>query len=286
MQKRAYLGLGFLLALGILMAGLIMPAKSAMAQTANVRSFTVPAGGGTAPNVCGGATLTVAPGALPAGSTITVSELTSPPPGTTLPGVGIICDVRATGPTGQTITTFAGRVTLTGAGNACYILNEATGRFEAVTGTPVGGGQVECTLPRAGVYALVTVVGPAATATPVRATPVPAQAPGQAPGKAGAAPAQSPAKAGAAPAQAPGKAGAAPAQAPGKAAAAPGQTPGKAAGAAPSQAPGGVSAGTAPSQSPAALPRTGEELPVGGLAIAGLMLAGIGIATRRFVRRS
>jgi len=274
-----------LLALGLLLAGLL-PATSAYAQqTANVRSFTVPAGGGTAPNVCGGATLTIAAGALPAGSTITVGELTSPPPGTTLPGVGIICDVRATGPNGQAITTFAGRVTLTGAGNACYVLNEATGRFEPVQGTPVGGGQVECVLPRAGVYALVTVVGPAATPTTVRATAVPAQAPGQAPG-------QGPGKAGAAPGQAPAKAGAAPAQAPGKAAAAPGQTPGKAsAGTAPSQSPGrasagGVSAGAAPGQSPASLPRTGEELPVGGLAIAGLMLAGVGIATRRFIRRS
>jgi LPXTG-motif cell wall-anchored protein len=187
-----------------------------------------------------------------------VTPLAAPPPGTTLPGVGNVFDFRVTGPGGEAITSFAGRVTVTGTGNSCFILNEATGRFEPIQGTPIGGGQIECVVPRPGVVAIVTVLAAQATPTVAapRPTPVPAavgQAPGQAPG-------QGPGKAGAAPAQAPGKAGAAPAQAPGR-------------------------AGAAPGQAPLALPATGEEFPMGALALAGLTLAGIGVASRRFIRR-
>ena len=268
MHKRAYLGLGFLLALGILVLG-AFTGSTALAQTPGGLSVTVPGGGGQA-SLPGGGNLTFAPGAVPAGSTATVTPLAAPPPGTTLPGVGNVYDFRVTGPNGEAITSFAGRVTVTGTGNACFLLNEATGRFEPIQGTPIGGGQIECVVPRPGVVAIVTVLGAQATPTaaPPRPTPVgagvPAQAPGQAPG-------QGPGKAGAAPGQAPGKAGAAPAQAPGKAGAAPAQAPGK--------------AGAAPAQAPSALPRTGEEFPVGALALAGLTLAGIGVATRRFIRR-
>jgi hypothetical protein len=225
MQKRAYLGLGFLLALGIVVSGLFT-GGSVLAQTIGSTTVQVPATGGTTQTPAGG-TASFAPGSVPAGSVVTINELAAPPPGTTLPGVGTVLDFRVVGPDGQPITSFTGRVTVTGTGNACFILNEATGRFEPIQGTPIGGGMIECVLPRPGIVSIVTVTAPAA-ATPVAAPARPA-APGQAPG----------------------------------------------------QAP---RAGAAPGQAPAALPRTGESLPIGGVVLAGLVLAGLGVATRRFVR--
>lgn len=227
MHKRAYLGLGFLLALGIVFSGL-STGGSVFAQTGGSTSVTIPGTGGTTGLPQGG-TASFAPGSAPAGSVATITELLAPPPGTTLPGVGTVLDFRVTNPDGTPVTAFTGRVTVTGTGNTCTMLNEATGRFEPIQGTPIGGGMIECVLPRPGIVGIVTVTAPA---VPAVATPVAPSRP-------------------ATPAQAP-------AQAP--------------------------RAGAAAGQAPSALPRTGESLPIGGVVLAGLLLAGLGVATRRFVR--
>jgi len=226
MHKRAYLGLGFLLALGIVFSGL-SSGGSVFAQSGGQTAFNIPGTGGT--GTFAGGTASFAPGAAPAGSVATITELLAPPAGTTLPGVGTVLDFRVTDPNGNPVTAFTGRVTVTGTGNTCTILNEATGRFEPIQGTPIGGGMIECVLPRPGIVAIVTVTAPAAAPTQPAAAPsrpaTPAQAPAQAP-----------------------------------------------------------RAGAAAGQAPSALPRTGESLPIGGVVLAGLLLAGLGVATRRFVR--
>ena len=230
MQSRAYLGLGFMLALGIVVVGLVS-GGSTLAQTIprGACLVSVPASGGT--TTCFGFTFTLPPGAVPAGSTLAVSQLAAPPAGTTLPGVGTILHGTVMAPTGQASSGFAAPETVTGPGNACFLLDEGARQFVPVPSTPGAGGQVTCSFPRPGIKAVVTV---SATPTPGGAAP-------------GVTPTSRPAV--------------------------------QAFRQAPDQAPDTT---TAPAQAPADLPRTGgASFPVGVLALAGVTLAGLGLATRR-----
>ena len=125
------------------------------ADTRAQSSLSVAVGpNGLSTNVPWGGTLTFPPGAVRDEITATVERLPDSSGEVSLPGPSRLFLVRAQRrDTGEPVSTFSGRVTLTGVGHQC-LLHLGNGEFEPSEGRPQGGGIIECVIPRPGIIAI------------------------------------------------------------------------------------------------------------------------------------
>ena len=111
---------------------------------------------GLSTNLPWSGSLTFPPGAVSDEITVTVERLPDPeaPGDLSLPGPARLFLIKAERrDTGEPVNTFSGRVTLTGVGQQC-LLHLGNGEFEPSEGRSLGGGLIECVIPRPGIVAI------------------------------------------------------------------------------------------------------------------------------------